>query len=70
MRVSTDVGSIDLTAQVDDVVQPGTAVSYKGRWPSLEGNRKNVNTLYDGQKCDMAESTSIHSMLVSVERIG
>jgi anaerobic selenocysteine-containing dehydrogenase len=67
VSVSTDIGSIQLLARVDEMVLPGTVLSYKGRWPSLEPGGENLNFIHAGRKCDMAESTSVHGMLVSVD---
>ena len=66
VTLSNDSGSLRLTATVDKIAMPGVIVSYKGRWPKQEQERKNVNALHIGQKADMAESTSVHSTLVSV----
>ena len=66
VRVSNDEGSIELQAQVATLAPPGTAVAYKGRWPSLEANGANPNFLHAGQKCDMGESTSVHGIEVQV----
>ena len=67
VSVSTDIGSIQLLARIDEMVLPGTVLSYKGRWPSLEPGGENLNFIHAGRKCDMAESTSVHGMLVSVD---
>ena len=67
VSVSTDIGSIQLLARIDEMVLPGTVLSYKGRWPSLEPGGQNLNFIHAGRKCDMAESTSVHGMLVSVD---
>jgi anaerobic selenocysteine-containing dehydrogenase len=67
VSVSTDIGSIQLLARIDEMVLPGTVLSYKGRWPSLEPGGQNLNFIHVGRKCDMAESTSVHGMLVSVD---
>ena len=67
VSVSTDIGSIQLLARIDEMVLPGTVLSYKGRWPSLESGGQNLNFIHAGRKCDMAESTSVHGMLVSVD---
>ena len=67
VRVSNSAGSIRLTAEIGEIAPAGTAVSYKGRWPSKEADDKNLNFLYDGAKCDMGESTSIHGILVDVD---
>jgi anaerobic selenocysteine-containing dehydrogenase len=66
VEVAGNGSTLQLTAQVDDIVQPGTVVSYKGRWPSQEPGAANTNFLHEGRKCDMGESTSVHGTLVSV----
>ncbi len=66
VNVSTTVGSIQLQARISDIVLPGTVVSYKGRWPSRERDGRNLNFIHAGQKCDMADSTSVHGLLVRV----
>ncbi|MBT8079964.1 MAG: molybdopterin-dependent oxidoreductase [Gammaproteobacteria bacterium] len=70
VTVSNESGAIDLVAQVDDIVLPGTVLSYKGRWPSREPGDRNLNFLHAGRKCDMAESTSVHGLLVAVAPAG
>lgn len=67
ISVSTNIGSIKLLARIDEMVLPGTVLSYKGRWPSLEPGGENINFVHAGRKCDMAESTSVHGMLVSLD---
>ena len=66
VTLSNDGGSLSLAATVEDTAMPGVLVSYKGRWPKQEREHKNVNVLHTGQKADMAESTSVHSTMVSV----
>ena len=66
VTLSNDTGSLKLTATIDEIAVPGVVVSYKGRWPKQEQEKKNVNVLHLGQKADMAESTSVHSTLVSL----
>ena len=69
VRLSNATGSLDLTLAVDDGVPPGAALSYKGRWPKLEGGpRLNVNALNPGHKSDMGESTCVHGVEVMIER--
>jgi anaerobic selenocysteine-containing dehydrogenase len=71
VRLKNATGSLDLTLAVDDVVPPGAALSHKGRWPKLEGApRANVNVLNPGTKSDMGESTSVHGVEVTIERVG
>ena len=66
VTLSNDSGSLTLTATVADMSMPGVIVSYKGRWPKQENGQKNVNVLHLGQKADMAQSTSVHSTLVTL----
>lgn len=69
VRVSNDAGEIRLTAQIDDIAPVGTAVSYKGRWPSREAGGDNLNFIHTGVKNDMGESTSVHGVLVTVQAL-
>ena len=68
IEARNETGAIELTARLDDAVLAGTAVSYKGRWPSLESDGKNVNFLHRARAADMGESTSVHSTLITVSR--
>lgn len=66
VRVSTDTGAIELQACIDEMVRPGTVLSYKGCWPSLEPGGSNLNAIHAGEPCDMAGSSSVHGLLVEV----
>ncbi|MGR8920563.1 MAG: molybdopterin-containing oxidoreductase family protein [Gammaproteobacteria bacterium] len=66
VRVSNEIGSIGLTARLDAAILPGTAVSYKGRWPALEDDGFNVNALHVARAADMGGSTAVHSTVVRV----
>jgi anaerobic selenocysteine-containing dehydrogenase len=70
VRVGNRGGELMLTARIADDVLPGTAVSYKGRWPSLEAEGHNLNLLYDGAKSDIGESSTVHSIEVTVAPAG
>ncbi len=70
VSVSNALGKLELTAIVADVVLPGTAMSYKGRWPQLEPGGDNLNLLYDGTKNDLGESSAVHGIEVSVTPVG
>ncbi|MCP5198892.1 MAG: molybdopterin-dependent oxidoreductase [Gammaproteobacteria bacterium] len=61
-------GRVPLVARLDDGVLPGTAVAYKGRWPSLEASGTNVNFVHTAQAADMGASSSVHSTLVTIEK--
>jgi anaerobic selenocysteine-containing dehydrogenase len=49
-------------------VPVSVAVVHKGHWPKLEPSGTNVNILNPGQKSDMAESSAVHGIEVTVER--
>ncbi|MGR9092867.1 MAG: molybdopterin-containing oxidoreductase family protein, partial [Gammaproteobacteria bacterium] len=69
VRLHNETGAIVLIAKIDEHVLPGTAVSYKGRWPSLEDGGTNVNFVHTARKADMGESTSVHATEVVVEPV-
>jgi anaerobic selenocysteine-containing dehydrogenase len=70
VRLANPTGSLELTLMVDAVVPRGVALSHKGRWPKLEGGpRANVNALNPGLKSDMGESTCVHGVEVTIERV-
>lgn len=59
-------GRLSLVARTSDRVPPGVALVPKGRWPSREGAGANVNCLNPGEKCDLGESTAVHSVEAEV----
>lgn len=67
VEVSNANGRLMLVATVCNSVLPGTVLSYKGRWPSLEPDGNNLNVLYAGGKSDMGSSTTVHGVHVSVK---
>jgi anaerobic selenocysteine-containing dehydrogenase len=69
VELRNDTGAICLLASIDDRVQAGTAVSYKGRWPSAEGDATNVNFVHTPRKADMGESTSVHGTEVTISSV-
>jgi len=66
VELSNAHGVLELVACIDDIVPPGTVLSYKGRWPSLEPGGENLNFLYGGLKTDMGESSAVHGLMVEV----
>ena len=69
MRLFNDTGSIELLADIDETLLTGTALSYKGRWPSLEESGHNINVVHTPIKADMGESTTVHGTEVTIEPI-
>ena len=66
VTVANEAGNLRLIARLDESVLPGTVLSYKGRWPALEGNHMNVNFIHPARAADMGASTSVHSTVVRV----
>lgn len=66
VRVANNLGELRLTARIDDMVPEGTALTWKSRWPKRQPGRANVNFLNPGRKADMAGSTAVHSVEVTV----
>lgn len=64
--VSSDAGELPLQVSILDEVPLGVALVHKGRWPKLDPSRANVNVLNTGQKSDMGESSSVHSVEVEI----
>ena len=69
VRLFNDTGSIELLADIDETLLTGTALSYKGRWPSLEESGHNINVVHTPIKADMGESTTVHGTEVTIEPI-
>jgi anaerobic selenocysteine-containing dehydrogenase len=67
--VANEIGSLTMRIIVSDSVPPGVALSHKGRWPKQEPGHRNVNVLNPGRKSDMGESTSVHSVEVTVSSL-
>ncbi|MGE5260290.1 MAG: molybdopterin-containing oxidoreductase family protein [Actinomycetota bacterium] len=63
-----DVGRLPLAVTISEIAQPGVGIVYKGRWPSASASDANVNALVLGRKSDLAESTTVHSTEVRLER--
>ncbi|MGR8947758.1 MAG: molybdopterin-containing oxidoreductase family protein [Gammaproteobacteria bacterium] len=66
VRVFNQSGEVTLTAKFDADILTNTALSHKGRWPSLSGDGHSVNAVHTAVKADMGDSTSVHSTRVSV----
>ena len=62
-------GRATFTARVSDIVNPGSLLAPKSRWPGFEPESANVNLLHLPQKTDMGESTSVHSTEVRLEKV-
>jgi anaerobic selenocysteine-containing dehydrogenase len=68
-RVENGCGRLDLKVTMSLELPRGVALVHKGRWLVAEPGRANVNVLNPGVKSDMGESTAVHSVEVTVERV-
>ncbi|MDA9982598.1 molybdopterin-dependent oxidoreductase [Gammaproteobacteria bacterium] len=69
VRLSNELGELEITACVSQRVVPGSLLAYKSRWLKYEDGRVNVNVLHAPRKTDMGESTAVHATEVTVSRI-
>lgn len=65
---ANETGRLQLRVGIADVVPVGVALSHKSRWPKLSKQRANINALNPGRKADMAESSSVHGVEVTLTR--
>ncbi len=66
VRLENDTGWLELIAKIEPLIPKGVAVTYKGRWPKHESDRRNINSLNPGRAADMGNSTSVHSVEVNI----
>ena len=66
VRLENETGWLELIAKVGLLTPQGVALTYKGRWPKQEQQRRNVNVLNPGRKTDMGESSSVHGIEVRI----
>jgi anaerobic selenocysteine-containing dehydrogenase len=65
---ANETGRLELRVGISDTVPAGVALSHKSRWPKLSAQHANVNALNPGRKTDMAESSAVHSVEVTLTR--
>lgn len=68
VRVRNGRGWVELTARVNGSVQPGVALSPKGRWAKRHGGR-NINWTVSDDLGDFAGQSTFHTNRVWVERV-
>lgn len=69
VNVNNATGELQLMIKISDIAQPGVAVIYKGHWPGKDGTKANVNVLNPGLKTDLAESSSVHAIEVTITKL-
>ena len=67
VELLNELGTLECVLRISDMVPCGVALSYKGRWPKLDG-ALNVNQLNSGQMTDMGQSSSAHGVHVEIRR--
>lgn len=65
---ANETGRLELRLGIADIVPAGVALSHKSRWPKLSRQRANINALNPGRKTDMAESSAVHSVEVTLTK--
>jgi anaerobic selenocysteine-containing dehydrogenase len=61
-------GRLELRLGIADIVPAGVALSHKSRWPKLSKQHANINALNPGRKTDMAESSAVHSVEITLTK--
>ena len=64
--LATATGRMRARVVVDPLALPGVAYCPKGHWPKRTADNANVNTLNPGDPADMARSTSVHGIEITV----
>jgi len=65
---ANETGRLELRLGIADIVPTGVALSHKSRWPKLSKQHANINALNPGRKTDMAESSAVHSVEVTLTK--
>jgi anaerobic selenocysteine-containing dehydrogenase len=64
--VANETGQLTMRIDIGEIVPRGVALAHKSRWPKLLPGRRNVNVLNPGRKTDMAESSAVHGIEVTI----
>jgi hypothetical protein len=67
--VTNKTGRLAMKIEVAEIVPVGVALAHKSRWPKLLPGHLNVNALNPGRKADMAESSAVHGIEVTIARM-
>jgi anaerobic selenocysteine-containing dehydrogenase len=65
---ANETGKLELRLGIADIVPAGVALSHKSRWPKLSKQHANINALNPGRKTDMAESSAVHSVEITLTK--
>jgi anaerobic selenocysteine-containing dehydrogenase len=64
--LQTPTGRLRARVAIDPHSLPGVAYCPKGHWPKQTNDNANVNTLNPGTPADMARSTSVHGIEITI----
>jgi anaerobic selenocysteine-containing dehydrogenase len=64
--LQTPTGRLRARVAIDPHSLPGVAYCPKGHWPKQTNDNANVNTLNPGTAADMARSTSVHGIEITI----
>jgi anaerobic selenocysteine-containing dehydrogenase len=64
--LATPTGRLRALVLIDPLALPGVAYCPKGHWPKRTADNANVNTLNPGAPADMARSTSVHGIEITI----
>ena len=67
-ELQTPTGRLRARVTIDPLALPGVAYCPKGHWPKSTADKANVNTLNPGTPTDMARSTSVHGIEITITR--
>jgi anaerobic selenocysteine-containing dehydrogenase len=65
-ELSTATGTLHARVDTDPLSLRGVAICPKGHWPKRTADKANVNTLNPGIPADMARSTSVHGIEITI----
>jgi anaerobic selenocysteine-containing dehydrogenase len=68
LTLANEAGSLILPVRISADVPDGVAPVPKGRWPKLEPSQANVNALNPGLRTDIANSSAVHGIEVTITR--
>ena len=67
---TTTTGRLQALVAIEPLAPRGVAYCPKGHWPKRSADGANTNTLNPGVPTDMARSTSVHGVEITVTRAG
>jgi anaerobic selenocysteine-containing dehydrogenase len=69
VTLQNSTGSLVVAIGIESGVPLQTLLLHKGRWPKHEPSGHNINVLNPGNKTDLAESSCVHSIEVTIAKV-